>query len=623
MSAAARSGATLPTSSFLRFATCGSVDDGKSTLLGRLLFDAGVLPDDQKDAVRDASRGRPCGPEGLDFSLFLDGLASEREQGITIDVAYRYFETSKRIFRIADSPGHEQYTRNMATAASAADAAVLIVDATKGALPQTKRHLAILGLFRVPRTLIVINKMDLVSYDEETFKQLRDTCLQAAMAAGVLGSEVIPVSAISGDNVTRKGPHLSWHEGPTLLAWLEQVEISEDDSEDFRMPVQWVNRANEAFRGYSGHVARGRLKPRDRLRVEPAGREVTVQRIVAFGGDRSSARKGDAVTLTFDEQFEAGRGALFASGKTQPLRADQFRVSIAWFSESPMYPGRSYLMRIGTALVPVTVTDLRYKLDLEGQRHIAAKVLEANEAAICNLAADEPIACDPYSFDRELGSFILVDRVSSDTVAAGVIEYPLRRSTNVGWHTFKIDRATRARIKGQQPAIVWFTGLSGAGKSTIADALERRLNADGRHTFVLDGDNVRHGLNKDLGFTEADRVENVRRMAEIARLMAEAGLIVLVAVISPFRRERDLARSIAADIDFLEVFVDTPLAVCESRDPKGLYAKARAGQLTNFTGIDSPYEAPEKANLRLSAAELPADALAAKVLDELLRRKIV
>ena len=609
---------------FLSFATCGSVDDGKSTLIGRLLFDIDALPDDQKQAVVEASKGRLCAPEGLDLSLLLDGLSSEREQGITIDVAYRYFETPRRIFRIADSPGHEQYTRNMATAASTSDAAVLIVDARKGVLPQTRRHLAILSLFGVSHVLIVVNKVDLIGFDEAAFREIAKNCLQAAHAAGIQEADAIPASAMLGDNVAKRSGRMTWYIGPTVLEWLETVrpETSADE-QPFRMPIQWVNRPDDKFRGYSGFVESGRVETGDAVTLAPSGLEARITHIVSMAGEQPRASAGESVTLILDQHIDAGRGAVLAGADAPLSVADQFRVNIAWFSHVPMFPGRSYLMRLGTAVVPVTITDIKYQLDLENQNHLAAKTLAANEIAVCNLAAETVLACDPYSQNRALGGFILIDRISSETVGAGVIQYPLRRATNLGWHEFKIDREARSKLKGQKPAILWLTGLSGAGKSTIADLVERRLSAEGHHTFVLDGDNVRHGLNKDLGFTDADRVENVRRMAEVARLMAEAGLIVLVAVISPFRRERELARSLAAGIDFLEIFVDAPMSVCEKRDPKGLYAKARAGVLTNFTGVDSPYEAPEHADIRLRAGEMPAEDLAQEVFAELSRRKLV
>ena len=618
-----RQGVDVSRSTFLSFATCGSVDDGKSTLIGRLLFDVDVLPEDQKQAVVEASKGRMCGPEGLDFSLLLDGLSAEREQGITIDVAYRFFETPKRIFRIADSPGHEQYTRNMATAASTADAAVLIVDARKGVLPQTRRHLGILALFRVSQVLIVINKMDLLDFSDGAFMAVSQDCLAAARDAGIKHAVSIPASAMLGDNVAKKSARMPWHRGPTMLGWLESVsaEVS-DKARPFRMPIQWVNRPNDEFRGYSGLIESGKIKVGDGVQVAPSGLTASVSRIVTMDDEPGEASAGDSVTILLDRHIDAGRGSVITDARSATV-ADQFRVHIAWFSDVPLFPGRSYLMKVGTTTVPVTITDIKYRLDLEAQNHIAAKTLAVNEIGVCNLAADTPVACDAYSQDRALGGFILIDRISADTVGAGVIEYPLRRATNVGWHEFKINREARARLKGQTPVILWLTGLSGSGKSTIADLVERRLSAEGHHTFVLDGDNVRHGLNKDLGFTDADRVENVRRMAEVARLMAEAGLIVLVAVISPFRRERELARRLAGDIDFLEIFVDAPITVCERRDPKGLYAKARAGVLKNFTGVDSPYEFPQHADLNLRAGEVPAEDLAQEVFAELNRRKLI
>jgi bifunctional enzyme CysN/CysC len=612
---------------FLRVVMCGSVDDGKSTLIGRLLYDAGLVTDDQIAAIAaiaTASQGGLCGPEGLDFSLLLDGLQTERDQGVTIDAGYRYFKTTQRIFSVVDSPGAEQYTRNTATAASAADAAIVVVDCRAGVLPQTRRHLAILSFFGVARVAVIVNKMDLLDFDEAAFRRIVDACREAARIAGLRTVDVLPTSALFGDNVVRRSARLNWYNGPTLLEWLERVETNPVAADrPFRMPVQWINRGIVDFRGYGGLIVSGRIRVNDPIVVMPSGLRTTVARIVTMDGDRQEANAGQSVTLTLNSQIDVESGAILASVVSSPEAANHFRARIVWFAETPMIPGRSYLMQIGTESVSATVTDLKYRIDRETQASLAAETLKINEIAVCNIMTDRAVAFDAYAQDRNTGAFILIDRDTSATIGAGTIEFALRRSANLTWHEFKVDRATRASLKGQQPAILWFTGLSAAGKSTIADLLERRLAAQGRHTFLLDGDNIRHGLNKNLGFTEADRVENVRRVAEVARLMADAGLIVIVSLISPFQRERALAREIAGDVDFLEIFIDAPLALCEQRDPKGLYAKARAGLLMNFTGVDSPYEAPKNPDLQLNTEAVRAEALVDEVLKELTQRGLV
>ena len=585
----------------LRLLTCGSVDDGKSTLIGRLLYDAGLVAEDQILELKRDSRGRPVGPEGLDFSLLVDGLAVEREQGITIDVAYRYFATAERSFIVADAPGHEQYTRNMATAASNVDAAVMLVDASKGISVQTRRHALILDLMGVRNVALAVNKMDLVGNSETVFREIVEGFVAFENTLRGLRSIAIPVVAISGANVVTPAKLDGWYGGPTLLEWLEGVTVeAEDDSGPFRMPVQWVNRASADFRGLAGRVASGQTHPGDEVGITNTRRTTTIARIVTMDGDLAKATAGQAVTLVLSDDLDAGRGVMLFDPANPPSIADQFAANLIWLAEEPLLPHRDYLMRIGDDLLPAEVTQLKYRLNVNTLAHEAATKLETNEIGFCNLATSRPVAFDSYHESRKLGSFILIDRVNRSTVGAGMIEFSLRRSTNLAWQSFDVNRAARAAQKAQQPRIVWLTGLSGSGKSTIANALERRLHALGRHTFLLDGDNIRHGLNKDLGFTDADRVENIRRVANVARLMADAGLIVLVALISPFARERAMAREIAGEVEFREVFVDAPLSVCRERDPKGLYAKAARHEIAHLTGIDSPYEVPEAPDLRLS-----------------------
>jgi len=599
----------------LRVTTCGSVDDGKSTLLGRLFYDAGLVSDDDLAALARDSKGRPCGPEGLDFSLLVDGLLAEREQGITIDVAYRYFTTSARRYVFADAPGHEQYTRNMATAASRADAALLLVDARKGLLPQTGRHLGILALFGVRRIAIAVNKMDLVGFAEDRFLATVHSIAAQADRLALPDIACIPVAALPGDNVARRTDTMPWYAGPTVLEWLESMAGSERvTTAPFRMGVQWINRPHADFRGICGTVASGRVRVGDAIVVQPAARPARIRRVVAFEGDRGEATAGDAVTLVLDRDLDVARGDLLAAADAPPVIADQFAAHLVWIGTEPMIPGRSYRLRLGTATAQASVTALKYRLDELSQQRLAARTLNQNEIGYVNLAVDRALPVEKFGLSHDTGNFILVDPSSNETLAAGMIDFPLRRATNIARQTFDTDRMQRAASMGQQPAIVWLTGLSGAGKSTIANALERKLAAGGRHSYILDGDNLRHGLNKDLGFTTVDRVENIRRTAEVARLMADAGLIVIVALISPFRAERELARTIAGDIRFLEVFADAPLAACEARDPKGLYRKARAGAIANFTGIDSPYEPPKRPDLHLHTDRDTPDALAEEIL---------
>ncbi|MBS0201229.1 MAG: adenylyl-sulfate kinase [Proteobacteria bacterium] len=578
--------------SLLRFITCGSVDDGKSTLIGRLLHDTGSLTDDQ----RGASGAIP------DFAALLDGLEDERTQGITIDVAYRQFATPLRRFIVADCPGHEQYTRNMATGASTADLAVVLVDARKGLLPQTLRHTAIVAMFGVRRVVLAVNKMDAVGWSRDVFEGIvSDYCGRLKQLHAELTFEAIPLSGLTGDNVAEPSARMAWCSGSTLLRTLEDAEIMlPDTGSAFRMPVQWVNRLPDG-RGYAGTVVAGTIKAGDSLRVEPAGTEAQVAHVFGLDREIESATQGDAITLVLDRELDVSRGDVLCSTDVPAPTSDQFSTHVLWMDSEPLLPGRSYTMQIGTRSVRAALTTLKHRLDVESGAHLSATQLRMNEIGSCEWHLDHPVAFEAFADNRELGGFILVDRHSNVTAGAGVIDFALRRSGNLHWQSLQVDRAARARIKGHRGRCIWLTGLSGAGKSTIADAVEAQLNLRGVHTYLLDGDNVRHGLNRDLGFTAADRVENIRRVAEVARLMVDAGLVVLVSFISPFRAEREMARELFAPGEFLEVFIDTPLSVAESRDSKGLYAKARAGQLPNFTGIDSPYEPPEHPELHLDA----------------------
>ena len=607
------------TKGLLRFITCGSVDDGKSTLIGRLLHDTKLLLDDQVAALESDSRKHGTQNGELDFALLVDGLAAEREQGITIDVAYRFFGTERRKFIVADCPGHEQYTRNMATGASTADLAVVLVDARKGLLTQTHRHSYIVSLLGIRHVVLAVNKMDLVGYDQSVFDAIVDGYRELAAQLGIPQVQAIPLSALKGDNMIAASTAMPWYAGPTLLDHLEQINVeqvqvdSASSNAAFRLPVQWVNRPNQDFRGFAGTVVGGTVALGDEVAVLPSGRRSTVARIVTADGDLVQAGDGQAITLTLADEVDASRGDVIAAASDPPEVADQFAAHLLWMGDERLLPGRPYLLKIGARTVGASVTEIKHKIDVNTQEHLAAKHLELNEVAYCNLHLDQPVAFEPYARNRTLGAFILIDRQSNATVAAGTLDFALRRAGNIHWQHLDVDRAARARIKHQQPRCLWFTGLSGAGKSTIANLVEKKLLAMGQHTYLLDGDNVRHGLNKDLGFTDEDRVENIRRVAEVAKLMTDAGLIVLVSFISPFRAEREMARSLFAPGEFLEVFVDTPLAVAEARDVKGLYAKARRGELRNFTGIDSPYEAPEAPELRLDAAGQEPATLADRV----------
>ncbi|MEZ5875747.1 MAG: sulfate adenylyltransferase subunit CysN [Hyphomicrobiales bacterium] len=609
----------------LRFLTCGSVDDGKSTLIGRLLYDSALVFDDQlKSVERDSKRPNKTRETDIDLALLVDGLQAEREQGITIDVAYRYFSTPRRKFIVADTPGHVQYTRNMATGASNCDFGVLLIDARQGVLTQTRRHACILSLLGIKKVALAVNKMDLIDFDQARFEAIADDFRKFAEPLGFDLITEIPVSALKGDNVTTPSNHMHWYHGPTLLGHLETVDVSHEAARGpFRFPVQWVNRPHLDFRGYAGTIASGSVKAGDEVVIQPSGKRIHVARIVTADGDLDEAHEGDAVTLTFAEEVDVSRGDVIASPDDAPSVSDQIAAKVIWFDEEAMLPGRAYTIRCGSQTTTATVSALKYKLNVDNLDHVAGKTLELNEVGLCNLSMARPLVFDSYEENSDTGSFILIDRFTNATVAAGMVEFGLRRATNVQWQEMFIDKSARAGLKGQRPCVLWFTGLSGSGKSTIANTLEKRLHALGRHTYMLDGDNVRQGLNKDLGFTDADRVENIRRVAEAARLFVDAGLIVMVSFISPFRSERRMARELLGDGEFLEIFVDTPLEVCEARDPKGLYRKARAGLIRNFTGIDSSYERPEQAELALKTSDTNPEALAERVLAELRRRHVV
>ena len=602
----------------LRFLTCGSVDDGKSTLIGRLLYDSQLILDDQLASLRKESRNRTTGEEGIDFSLLVDGLTAEREQGITIDVAYRFFSTDKRKFIVADTPGHEQYTRNMATGASNADVALLLVDARKGLLTQTRRHSFILSLIGVKHVVLVVNKIDLVDYDADVFAAIESEYRRFAEPLGFSSFQAIPVSALRGDNIIAPSASTPWYGGPQLVPYLEEIEVAEDRSSGaLRFPVQWVNRASLDFRGFSGTLASGSVSVGDDVLVAASRKPAKVAQIVTMDGDLRQAVAGQAVTLVLDREVDISRGDVLTRPGETPEYSNQFQARVVWMQEEPAFHGRSYLIKVGSQLVPGTITGIKYRTNVNTLERTAATKLELNEVGTVTIATDKPIAFDPYADNSQTGAFILIDRLTNTTLGAGVIDFGLRRAQNLSYQEFDVNRQVRADLKGQEPHVVWFTGLSGSGKSSVANLIEKRLTAEGRHAYILDGDNVRHGLNKDLGFTEADRVENIRRVAEVARLMADAGLIVLVSFISPFRNERALAREIAGDIRFTEVYVNTPLEVCESRDPKGLYARARRGEIKNFTGIDSPFEAPKRPDIVLAGGEREPQDLAVQLYDEL------
>ena len=604
----------------LRFITCGSVDDGKSTLIGRLLYDSKMIFEDQLAALEADSKRSGTQGEEIDFALLVDGLAAEREQGITIDVAYRFFATEKRKFIVADTPGHEQYTRNMVTGASTADLAVILIDARKGILTQTRRHSYIVKLLGIRHVVLAVNKMDLVDYNQAEFDKIVADYREFADSIGIEEFTAIPISGFKGDNITGPSDNTPWYEGTALLPLLETVEVEDalEQAEPFRMPVQWVNRPNLDFRGFSGLIASGTVKPGDEVRVLPSGKTSKVARIVTFDGDQDLAVAGESVTITLTDEIDCSRGQVIVAAQSPLEVADQFESTLVWMDEHALLPGRAYWMKIGTQTVSATVHEPKYEVNVNTQEHLASKTLDLNAIGVANITTDREIPFASYEDSRDLGGFILIDKITNQTVAAGMVHFALRRAQNIHWQATDISREHHASMKHQKPAVLWLTGLSGSGKSTIANIVEKKLARMNRHTFLLDGDNVRHGLNKDLGFTEADRVENIRRVGEVARLMTDAGLIVITAFISPFRSERNMVRSMMQPGEFLEVFVDTPLEVAESRDVKGLYAKARSGELKNFTGIDSPYEYPEAPDLRIDTTKMTPEAAADAIIDRLI-----
>jgi len=618
------SGGAGPTQSLLRFLTCGSVDDGKSTLIGRLLYDTKLILEDQLVALERDSRKHGTTGDAIDFALLVDGLEAEREQGITIDVAYRFFATPRRAFIVADTPGHEQYTRNMATGASNSDAAVILIDARKGVLTQTRRHSYICSLLGIRHVIVAVNKIDLAEYSGERFHHIVADYLAFAQSLEFTSITPIPLSARFGDNVTRRSERMRWYDGPTLLEHLEGLSVEQDlDGKPFRFPVQWVNRPNLDFRGFSGTVASGVLQPGDRLVAAASGKEALLTRIVTADGDVPSARAGDAVTLTLSEEIDVARGDVLAHASGRPEVVDQFAAHVLWMAEDAMLPGRSYLMRIGTKYIPARITALKHKVDVNTLEHIAAKTLGLNEIGLCNLSTATPVALDPYAENRATGAFILIDRFSNATAGAGMITFGLRRATNIHRQSLLVDKESRLRMNGHRPAILWFTGLSGSGKSTVANIVERELHNQGVHTYMLDGDNVRHGLNRDLGFTDADRVENIRRVGEVAKLFVDAGTVVLCSFISPFRAERQMVRELVGAEEFIEIFVDTPIEECKRRDPKGLYARALEGKIKNFTGIDSPYEPPASPEIVVDTSSASAEESAQRVVQSLRERGII
>jgi bifunctional enzyme CysN/CysC len=606
----------------LRFITCGSVDDGKSTLIGRLLYDSKMIFEDQLATLERDSKASGTQGQDIDFALLVDGLAAEREQGITIDVAYRFFATDKRKFIVADTPGHEQYTRNMVTGASTADLAVILIDARQGVLTQTRRHSYLVQLLGIRNIVLAVNKMDLVGYSQERFYEIVKEYAHFAKQIGMESFLPIPISGLKGENMITRSTQMPWYTGPTLMEHLENAPVNDARMLDvpFRMPVQWVNRPNLDFRGFAGQIGAGVVHPGDAVRVLPSGKTTTVKSIVTMDGDLDQAIAGQSVTLTFNDEIDCSRGDVIVKSDTPCEVADQFEATLVWMDEHEMLPGRPYLLKIGTQTVTATVTEPKYEVNINTLEHLASRTLGLNAIGVCNLSIDRAIPFEAYNVNPDLGGFILIDRMTNTTVAAGMIHFALRRSQNIHWQALEVNREAHAALKLQKPGVVWFTGLSGSGKSTIANLVEAKLHAMGKHTFLLDGDNVRHGLNRDLGFTDADRVENIRRVGEVAKLMADAGLIVLTAFISPFRSERQMVRDLMPAGEFMEVFVDTPLNVAEGRDVKGLYKKARAGQLKNFTGIDSPYEAPEAAEIVVNTVALSAEEAASHIVDAILAR---
>jgi bifunctional enzyme CysN/CysC len=612
-----------PSRGILRFLTCGSVDDGKSTLIGRLLHDSKLILEDQlstlaEDSVRHGTTG-----DDIDFALLMDGLEAEREQGITIDVAYRFFTTAKRSFIATDTPGHEQYTRNMATGASKADLAVLLIDARKGLLVQTRRHALICSLLGLRHVVVAVNKIDIVSYQADIFDGIAAEYRAFASQLGFSSIMLIPTSARYGDNITRLSDKTPWYHGPTLLDYLETIDVETDATKmPFRFPVQWVNRPDPDFRGYAGTIVSGTLNAGDPIAVAGSGQTSSVKQLLTYEGPQASAQAGDAITITLADDIDVARGDLLVGPTSRPETSDQFAAHVIWMSDQALMPGRSYLARIGTKITPITVTGIKYKIDINTREHLATHTLELNDIAFCNLATGAPVSFDPYERNRATGSFILIDRLTNHTLGAGMVAFGLRRGTNIHWQSTLIGKSERAAHKRQRPAIVWLTGLSGAGKSTIANIVEQQLHAAGHHTMLLDGDNLRHGLNRDLGFTEADRVENIRRAGEVAKLLVDAGLIVLCSFISPYAAERDMVRRLLSDGEFIEVFIDTPIDECARRDPRGLYAKAKAGEIKNFTGFDAPYEPPTNPEIHLHTMDQQPEQLAERILKKLAEFRI-
>ncbi|MEE2793205.1 MAG: sulfate adenylyltransferase subunit CysN [Pseudomonadota bacterium] len=606
--------------SMLRFITCGSVDDGKSTLIGRLLYDSKMIFEDQLAALENDSRRVGTQGQDIDFALLVDGLAAEREQGITIDVAYRFFATEKRKFIVADCPGHEQYTRNMVTGASTADCAVILIDARKGVLVQTRRHSFLCHQLGIRNLVLAVNKMDLIDYDETKFNAIVSDYAKFAESIGIESFNAVPISGLAGDNITSRSDNTDWYGGPVLIDLLETMQISNTASQKkpFRMPVQWVNRPNLDFRGFSGLIASGTVKPGDELRSLPSGKTSTVKSVVTMDGELDEAVAGQSITITLEEEIDCSRGDVLATADDPPQVADQFETTIVWMDDEPLVVGRGYWLKLGTQMVSVTIAEPKYEIDVNTMEHLASQTLNLNQIGVCEITTDRRIVFDPYTENRALGGFILIDKITNHTVGAGMLHFSLRRSQNVHWQPTDITRDHHASMKNQTPRVLWFTGLSGSGKSTIANEVEKKLALMNRHTFLLDGDNVRHGLNKDLGFTESDRIENIRRIGEVAKLMTDAGLIVLTAFISPFRADRQLVRDMIDGGEFIEIHVDTPLEIAEARDVKGLYKKAREGKLKNFTGIDSPYEPPESPEIRVNTVEMTpeeaADHIIAKIL---------
>ncbi|EDL48655.1 sulfate adenylyltransferase subunit CysN [Erythrobacter sp. SD-21] len=607
----------------LRFITCGSVDDGKSTLIGRLLYDSKMIFEDQLAALESDSKRVGTQGQEIDFALLVDGLAAEREQGITIDVAYRFFATENRKFIVADCPGHEQYTRNMVTGASTADLACILIDARKGVLVQTKRHSFLCHQLGIKNLVLAVNKMDLIDYDQKKYDAIIADYAHFAESIGIESFTAIPISGLAGDNITSPSDNTGWYDGPTLMEHLEAVEVRSDANlaHPFRMPVQWVNRPNLDFRGFSGLISSGSVKPGDTVRSLPSGKTSTVKSVVTMGGDLEEGVAGQSVTITLDDEIDCSRGDVLAAADSPPEVADQFESTIVWMDEDPLVVGRAYWMKLGTQMVSVTVAEPKFEIDVNTMEHLAAKTLHLNQIGVAEITTDKRIVFDPYTENRALGGFILIDKITNHTVGAGMLHFSLRRAQNVHWQAVDITRDDHAAMKNQKPRVLWFTGLSGSGKSTIANEVEKKLAIMNRHTFLLDGDNVRHGLNKDLGFTETDRIENIRRIGEVAKLMTDAGLIVLTAFISPFRADRQLVRDMMGEGEFIEIHVDTPLEVAEQRDVKGLYKKARAGELKNFTGIDSPYEEPESPEIRVNTVAMSPEEAADYIIKQILPLK--